>query len=113
MKREVKIDRRDMLLSVAAGLSLCGKGVRTLLCEAPFGPFRQKGPDPFFARPSIGEVILESSLSALSILDLRVASEYCKGEAQTRTKRQSTASLAYASGYDLSHPPRFLILTRH
>src|SRR5207249_4395409 len=23
------------------------KEVRTLLCEAPFGPFRQKGPDPF------------------------------------------------------------------
>ena len=23
------------------------KGVRTLLCEAPAGPFRQKGPDPF------------------------------------------------------------------
>ena len=25
------------------------KGVRTLLCEAPEGPFRQKGPDPFFS----------------------------------------------------------------
>ena len=25
------------------------KGVRHLLCEAPFGPFRQKVPDPFFA----------------------------------------------------------------
>jgi len=24
------------------------KGVRTLLCAAPFGPFRQKGPDPLF-----------------------------------------------------------------
>jgi len=24
------------------------KGVRTLLCEAPSGPFRQKSPDPFF-----------------------------------------------------------------
>jgi hypothetical protein len=28
------------------------KGVRNLLCEAPFGPFRQKVPDPFFARES-------------------------------------------------------------
>ena len=27
------------------------KGVRTLLCEAPFGPFRQKSPDPFFHLP--------------------------------------------------------------
>ena len=26
------------------------KGVRSLLCEAPFGPFRQKAPDPFFTR---------------------------------------------------------------
>jgi len=25
------------------------KGVRSNLCEAPFGPFRQIGPDPFFA----------------------------------------------------------------
>jgi protoheme IX farnesyltransferase len=25
------------------------KGVGSLLCEAPFGPFRQKAPDPFFA----------------------------------------------------------------
>jgi hypothetical protein len=24
------------------------KGVRSNLCEAPFGPFRQIGPDPFF-----------------------------------------------------------------
>ena len=24
-----------------------GKGVRPHLCEAPFGPFRQMGPDPF------------------------------------------------------------------
>ncbi len=24
-----------------------GKGVRSLLCEAPGGPFRQKAPDPF------------------------------------------------------------------
>ena len=28
------------------------KGVRTLLCRAPEGPFRQKGPDPFFSRPA-------------------------------------------------------------
>src|SRR5262252_5673529 len=30
-----------------------GKGVRHLLCEAPEGPFRQKGPDPFSLRPKI------------------------------------------------------------
>ncbi len=28
-----------------------GKGVRPHLCEAPFGPFRQMGPDPFSTKP--------------------------------------------------------------
>src|SRR5437870_5341947 len=32
-----------------SGGSQGGKGVRTLLCEAPSGPFRQKVPDPFSA----------------------------------------------------------------
>jgi hypothetical protein len=31
----------------AAGKGAAGKGVRTYLCEAPFGPFRQISPDPF------------------------------------------------------------------
>jgi len=30
-------------------------GVRSLLCEAPFGPFRQKAPDPFFKQTGISE----------------------------------------------------------
>jgi hypothetical protein len=34
------------------------KGVRHLLCEAPFGPFRQKVPDPFLnpRQASIGQI---------------------------------------------------------
>ena len=38
-----------MLVWDTAGAAEGGaeKGVRTLLCEAPFGPFRQKSPDPF------------------------------------------------------------------
>jgi hypothetical protein len=28
-------------------MPLRGKGIGYLLCEAPFGPFRQKVPDPF------------------------------------------------------------------
>src|SRR5580704_8143018 len=28
------------------------KGVRHLLCEAPFGPFRQKVPDPYLTMPA-------------------------------------------------------------
>jgi hypothetical protein len=41
-------------MTTIMGLPLAGrsgwveKGVRHLLCEAPFGPFRQKVPDPFF-----------------------------------------------------------------
>src|SRR5260370_35309999 len=34
------------------------KGVGTLLCEPPFGPFRQKSPDPFFRVGSPPEAAL-------------------------------------------------------
>ena len=35
-------------LLALTGLGLLRRGVRNLLCEAPFGPFRQKVPDPLF-----------------------------------------------------------------
>jgi hypothetical protein len=43
--------RRDFLGTAGAVLGAGGKGVRTLLCEAPVGPCRQKGPDPFSTSP--------------------------------------------------------------
>jgi len=49
------------------------KGVRTLLCEAPSGPFRQKGPDPFFAAIPRKELhaVYEALVAAAEFFDLR------------------------------------------
>jgi signal transduction histidine kinase len=48
------------LAEASAGKGGEGKGVGTLLCEAPEGPFRQKGPDPSVADPfSVAQSLVE------------------------------------------------------
>ena len=45
---EAAMKRHPWLLQPPPALLLAEKGVRTHLCEAPCGPFRQMRPDPFF-----------------------------------------------------------------
>jgi hypothetical protein len=48
-----------------------GKGVGNLLCEAPFGPFRQKVPDPFSPAAVIDVVGVAFGQILVNALDLR------------------------------------------
>jgi len=50
--RKIKLVEGDYLTTTRSG-----KGVGSLLCEAPFGPFRQKTPDPFFRSLAAGRVV--------------------------------------------------------
>jgi len=65
---QVNLDLRQADAAKAGG----GKGDRTLLCEAPSGPFRQKGPVPFSPTPVLYATQLVGRALGLSDKELGI-----------------------------------------
>ena len=67
--------RRCNMACSCVSVSSSPKGDRTLLCEAPFGPFRQKAPVPFWRSPVVAPRI-ELGTTRLSAVSGRPALDY-------------------------------------